>query len=80
MSKAGIESCYQYRQSGHISSDCPLRYDIRHMTTDEQDDMIEKLLADHDAAMAATAALTQSEEAMIIEREVREEDFVWSSG
>jgi hypothetical protein len=49
------------------------------MTTDEQDDMIEKLLADRDAAMAATAASTQSEEALIIEREVREEDFVRSS-
>jgi hypothetical protein len=50
------------------------------MTTDEQDDMIEKLLADRDAAMAATAASTQSEEATIIEREVSEEDFVRSSG
>jgi hypothetical protein len=50
------------------------------MTTNEQDDMIEKLLADRDAVMAATAALTQSEEATIIEREVREEDFVRSSG
>jgi hypothetical protein len=50
------------------------------MTTNEQDDMIEKLLADHDAAMAATAASTQSKEATIIEHEVSEEDFVWSSG
>jgi hypothetical protein len=50
------------------------------MTSDEQDDMIEKLLADRDAAMAATAALTQSEEAMIIECEVSEEDFVRCSG
>jgi hypothetical protein len=49
------------------------------MTTDEQDNMIKKLLANRDAAMAATAVLTQSEEAMIIEHEVREEDFVWSS-
>jgi hypothetical protein len=80
MSKVGIESCYWCRQSGHISSNCPLCYDIRYMTTDEQDDMIEKLLADRDAAMAATAASTQSEEATIIEREVSEEDFVWSSG
>jgi hypothetical protein len=40
------------------------------MTTDEQDNMIEKLLADCDAAMAATAASTQSEEAMIVGREV----------
>jgi hypothetical protein len=50
------------------------------MTTDEQDNMIEKLLADRDAAMAATAASTQSEEATIIECEVSEEDFVRSSG
>jgi hypothetical protein len=50
------------------------------MTSDEQDDMIEKLLADRDAAMAATAASTQSEEATIIEREVSEEDFVRCSG
>jgi hypothetical protein len=50
------------------------------MTTNEQDDMIVKFLADRDAAMAATAASMQSEEAIIIEREVSEEDFVWSSG
>jgi hypothetical protein len=80
MSKVGIESCYRCRQSGHISSNCPLRYDICHMTSDEQDDMIEKLLADRNAAMAATAASTQSEEATIIEREVSEEDFIRCSG
>jgi hypothetical protein len=57
-SKVGIESCYQCRQSGHISSNCPLCCDIRHMTSDEQDDMIKKLLVDRDAAMAATAAST----------------------
>jgi hypothetical protein len=49
------------------------------MTTNEQDDMIEKFLADHNAAKAATAALTQSEEATVIEHEVSEEDFVQSS-
>jgi hypothetical protein len=41
--------------------------------------MIEKLLANHDAATAATAALMQSEEATIIQHEVTEEDFVQSS-
>jgi hypothetical protein len=50
------------------------------MTTDEQDNMIEKLLADRDAAMAATAASMQSEEATIIERGVGGEDFVRCSG
>jgi hypothetical protein len=50
------------------------------MTTNEQDNMIKKLLADRDAAMAATAASMQLEEATIIECEVSEEDFVQSSG
>jgi hypothetical protein len=36
------------------------------MTTNEQDDMIETLLADCNAAMATTAASTQVEKAMII--------------
>jgi hypothetical protein len=45
------------------------------MTSDEQDDMIEKLLADRDAAMAAAIG-----RATIIEREVSEEDFVRCSG
>jgi hypothetical protein len=49
------------------------------MTTNEQDNMIEKLLADRDAAMAATAVSTQLEEATIIEHEISEEDFVQCS-
>jgi hypothetical protein len=50
------------------------------MTTDEQDNMIKELLADRNTAMAATAVSMQLEEAMIIEHEVSEEDFVQSSG
>jgi hypothetical protein len=48
MSRMAIESCYRCRQSGHISQDFPLCYDIRHMTTNEKD-MIEKIFGDHDA-------------------------------
>jgi hypothetical protein len=80
MSETAIESCYRCRQSGHISRDCPLRYDICHLTVDEEDDMVEHILANHDAAMAATAESTHSSEGTIIECEVSEEDFVWSSG
>jgi hypothetical protein len=47
---------------------------------DEEDDMVEHILANHNAAMAATAALVHSSEGMMIECEVSEEDFVWSSG
>jgi hypothetical protein len=78
MSKIAIESCYWCCQSVHISQDCPLRYDVRHLTIDEEDDMVKCILANCDAAMAATAALTHPSEGTIIECEVSEEDFVWS--
>jgi hypothetical protein len=79
-SKTAIESCYRCRKSGHISQDCPLRYDVRHLTVDEEDEMIEHVLANRDAAMAATAASTNLSEGTIIERKVSGEDFVQSSG
>jgi hypothetical protein len=47
---------------------------------DEEDEMVEHVLANRDAAMAATAASAHSSEGTIIEREVSEKDFVWSSG
>jgi hypothetical protein len=46
---------------------------------DEEDDMVKCILANCDAAMAATAASAHPSEGTIIEREVREEDFVQSS-
>jgi hypothetical protein len=66
MAKAGIESCYRCRQSRHISSNCPLRYDICHMTTNEQDDMIEKLLANHDDVLQAFIIVINSDQAFVL--------------
>jgi hypothetical protein len=47
---------------------------------DEEDEMVKHILANRDVAIAATAASAHSSEGTIIEREVSEEDFVWSSG
>jgi hypothetical protein len=47
---------------------------------DEEDEMVKHILANCDAAMAATAASVHSSEGPMIECEVSEEDFVWSSG
>jgi hypothetical protein len=80
MSKIAIESCYRCHQSGHISWDCPLHYNVCHLTIDEEDNMVEHILANWNAAMAATAASTHLSEGTIIKHEVSEEDFVWSSG
>jgi hypothetical protein len=46
---------------------------------DEEDEMVEHVLVNCDAAMAATAASAHLSEGTIIEREVSEEDFVRSS-
>jgi hypothetical protein len=53
------------------------------MTLDEQDDFIQQIMADRDAAMAATAestAQTGTSEGTLVEREVDNADFVRSSG
>jgi hypothetical protein len=41
-------SCYWCGYPGHISRDCPTQYDIHLMTTDEQDEFIEQIIANHD--------------------------------
>jgi hypothetical protein len=46
---------------------------------DEEDEMVKRVLANRDSAMAATAVSAHLSEGMIIEREVSEEDFVQSS-
>jgi hypothetical protein len=53
------------------------------MTLDEQDEFIQRIMANRDAEMAAAAELTTSactSEGTVVEREVDESDFVRSSG
>jgi hypothetical protein len=53
------------------------------MTLDKEDDFIQRIMANHDAAVAATAeSMTQTDtsEGMLVEREVNNTDFVRSSG
>jgi hypothetical protein len=53
-----------------------MHFDVCHVTIDEKDAMIKNLLANHNAALAAKAGLTQSEEGTVIECEVDNEGFV----
>jgi hypothetical protein len=53
------------------------------MTLDEQDEFIQQVMANCDAAMAAVAESTThtgTSEGTLVEREVDESDFVRSSG
>jgi hypothetical protein len=73
------ELCYWCHQFEHVSQDCPLHYDVHHLTIDEEDDMVEHILVNHNATIAATAVLSHLSEGAIIECKVNKEDFVWSS-
>jgi hypothetical protein len=53
------------------------------MMLDEQDDFIQQIMANRDAAVAAAAELmtrTDTSEGTLVEREVDDADFVRSSG
>jgi hypothetical protein len=77
------QTCYRCGQTGHISKECDLHHDVRHMTLDEQDEFIQHIMANCDAAVAAAAESTThtgSSEGTLVDREVDNADFIRSSG
>jgi hypothetical protein len=81
--KPAALTCYRCSQTGHTSQDCDLRHDIHHMTLDEQNKFIQRIMANRDAEMAVVAESMTSactSEGTVVEREVDKSDFVRSSG
>jgi hypothetical protein len=77
-----VQTCYRCGQTGHISRDCDLHHDVCHMMLDEQDEFIQQIMANHDAAVAAAAgSMTQTDtsKGTLVEREVDHADFFRSS-
>src|SRR6266446_3370901 len=71
--KTPSDSCRCCRAVGHWAKDCPHRFDIQHMDTDELQTLLENKLAAKDVAPARPPI----EEADLV---VPAEDFVSSSG
>ena len=63
----------------HLIRDCPRRFDVRHMTSDEREACFEGFLAERDTQRTVYGD-HEAEGVTVVEREISEEDFVRSSG
>jgi len=72
--KALRDNCRRCGDTGHWANDCPHRFDVRHMDTDELQTALENRLAAKDAVPAEPALEVEEEHAVALE------DFVSSRG
>jgi hypothetical protein len=69
--KSTPDTCRRCGKTGHWAKDCELRFDVRHMTMDE----LETIMENRNAALdVAPSELTNEEEPILVE------DFVSHSG
>jgi hypothetical protein len=54
--------CHRCQKPGHYAKQCPLAHDVRYMSMDEKQDLLEQLLAEKDVADSQIAKVAMEEE------------------
>ena len=73
-------TCHRCGSPNHLIRDCPRRFDVRHMCTEEIDEFLADVLARRDAVAAGSTSEGSEAEVTVVEREATEEDFARHSG
>src|SRR3981189_2281307 len=69
-------TCHRCGSPNHMIRDCPRRFDVRHMCTEEIDDFFASVLARRDAIASGSISTVSEAEGTVVEREGAEEGCV----
>ena len=69
-------TCHHCGSPNHLIRDCPWRFDVRHMCTEEIDKFLADVLTRRDAVAAGSTSEGSEAGVTVVEREATEEDFV----
>ena len=57
-----LRGCYRCEDANHLVRDCPHRMDVRQLTTEQREELIEDLLALKDVVLIEESCLLEEEE------------------